>query len=438
MDPAIHKTSDVFGIQRDIPKNYVTRSNVDDLFVESLTQDKHIVVYGSSKQGKTSLRKYNLNPDEYITITCSNTTTLSQLQASILKEAGYTIEQSSTRTVNGESKINAKVSGGLNLGVARIGSAIATDMTDSEELQTLEVSLELDPSDTNDIIRALREIEFGRLIVLEDFHYLQIDIQEAFSYALKAYHENSNLTFIIVGVWLDENRLIQYNGDLTGRVLAVNADAWSDVQLGEVIEKGEAMLNLKIADEAKSLLITGCFESVYIVQDACFRICESAGIHQTASDLKSVGANIDVRSLVQEIVGEQSARYEAFLSAFSGGFQETRLEMYKWVLLPVLMAESIQLEQGISWSIIRRIVDENHPDSPINPGNLTQALAAVASLQVKTKISPIIIDYDQTRRLLNVVDRGFLVWLDYQDRAEVRDSVSLPRDPKGIIPRRLA
>ena len=43
--------------------------------------------------------------------------------------------------------------------------------------------------------------------------------------------KQSNFTFIIVGVWLDENRLVQYNGDLTGRVLAVNADAWSRDEL---------------------------------------------------------------------------------------------------------------------------------------------------------------------------------------------------------------
>lgn len=55
-----HRLSDVYGISRDLPLNYVPRDGVDGVFVESLTRDKHIVVYGSSKQGKTSLRKYNL------------------------------------------------------------------------------------------------------------------------------------------------------------------------------------------------------------------------------------------------------------------------------------------------------------------------------------------------------------------------------------------
>jgi hypothetical protein len=52
-----HRLSDVYGISRELPLNYVPREGVDGVFVESLTRDKHIVVYGSSKQGKTSLRK---------------------------------------------------------------------------------------------------------------------------------------------------------------------------------------------------------------------------------------------------------------------------------------------------------------------------------------------------------------------------------------------
>lgn len=39
-----HKASDVFGIGRDLPLNYVARKSVDELLVNSLTRDKHLVV----------------------------------------------------------------------------------------------------------------------------------------------------------------------------------------------------------------------------------------------------------------------------------------------------------------------------------------------------------------------------------------------------------
>ena len=431
VEPESHKTSEVFGIQRDVPENYITRDDVDNVFVNSLTESKHIVIYGSSKQGKTSLRKYNLRADEYITITCSNTTTLSHLQSAILKEAGYTVEQSSTRTISGESKINAHIRGGINIGVARIGSDVGGEITSADGTAITEIALELDPSDTNDIIRALRDISFEKFIVIEDFHYLPIKTQEEFSFALKAFHENSSLTFIIVGVWLDENRLVQYNGDLTGRVLAVDADRWSAEQLREVIAKGEELLNIRINSDTAEAIVTSCFESVYIVQSACYQVCVDAGVYSTAAEPKEIGAGADVTSIVQSIVNEQSARYEAFLNAFSEGFQETQLEMYRWLLLPILAASSTQLEAGLSWSTVKRLIDEHHPASPINAGSLIQALKYVSSLQTTKKINPIIIDYDQTKKRLNVVDRGFLIWLNYQDRTSVREQIGLPGALRG-------
>ena len=57
MTPEVkHRVADVYGINRDLPQNYVARKEVDELFINSLTRDKHLVIYGSSKQGKTSLR----------------------------------------------------------------------------------------------------------------------------------------------------------------------------------------------------------------------------------------------------------------------------------------------------------------------------------------------------------------------------------------------
>lgn len=61
-----HKASDVYGIGRDLPLNYVSRSSVDEYFISNLTRDKHVIIYGSSKQGKTSLRKNCLDEDDYM------------------------------------------------------------------------------------------------------------------------------------------------------------------------------------------------------------------------------------------------------------------------------------------------------------------------------------------------------------------------------------
>lgn len=81
------KTGDVFGITRDLPLNYVERDSADKVLVENLTRDKHLVIFGSSKQGKTSLRKHSLNDDDYIVIHCSNKWGIGDINTAILKKA---------------------------------------------------------------------------------------------------------------------------------------------------------------------------------------------------------------------------------------------------------------------------------------------------------------------------------------------------------------
>lgn len=129
--------------------------------------------------------------------------------------------------------------------------------------ERVEEGLELDPEDVNDIIEALEGIGFDKHIVLEDFHYLPEETQTDFAVALKAFHEASSLNFIIVGVWLEENRLIVKNGDLTGRVISVNADKWQEEDLREVIQKGENFLNITFDDDFENEIIRNCFDSVY-------------------------------------------------------------------------------------------------------------------------------------------------------------------------------
>ena len=432
--PPKHRLDDVYGVARDVPINYVIRDAVDGVFVSSLARDKHIVVFGSSKQGKTCLRKSNLNEDDYIVVTCSNKWNLGTLQSAILKAAGYTIEQSSTRTADGAFKINAKVEGSVGVPLitkAKAGGDAGYERKTGESTTT--VALELDPADVNDVIGALAEIAFEQFIVLEDFHYLSDEVQQDFAVALKAFHESSKLTFIVVGVWLDENRLIEFNGDLTERVLSVNADAWSPPQLSEVIQLGESLLNIEFEPTFRDGLIKGCFESVSIVQTACHRVAEEAGISATVEDLTVIGDGVDAFELIRDVVDKQSARYSAFLQKLAGGFQDTSLQMYKWLLLPVLIATTDELEAGLSYGHITKVINASHTTGKVNAGNITQALKSVASLQVKVSITPIILDYDQTDRKLKVVDRGFLIWLGHQDRAELLAEAELP-DPRETQP----
>lgn len=425
MPEVIHKTEEVFGIGRELPLNYVQRKSVDEPFFENLSKSKHIVIYGSSKQGKTSLRKTWLTDHDHVTISCLSTMSSTQLNAAILKKVGYRIEQTQSKTTEGAWKFSAelKAKGGVPLFAEASGGGAVEHASKNAEV-VASTRLEIDLIDINDIIQALKEANAPKHIILEDFHYLPIETQSQFSIFLKAFHENSSYVFIIIGVWRERNRLISFNGDLAGRVVAIDADIWSSAELTNVIKAGEPLLNVEFDNEFVEGIVKNSHSAVYLVQEGCAAACHMAKIYQTSPKNVLVGRGVDTIELIRSIVNEQAGRYISFLNNVAEGFQKSELEMYRWLLYSLLKCGIDQLRQGLRRSEIAALVKRYHPKGDnLNEGNITQALVYISSLQVEKIVRPIILDYDQTNKVLNVVDRAFLIWLAYQDTNDLAKSL---------------
>ena len=124
---------------------------------------------------------------------------------------------------------------------------------------------------------------------------------------------------------------------------------------------------------------------------------------------------------------EQSGRYNAFITNYASGFQETNLEMHKWLLYPVITVEKTELTQGLSYRSIRtKLVEKHAKGKDLNLGNLTQALKVVVSLQLNKSIQPIIMDYDESNLKLHIVDKSFIIRLMVQERKELLEMAGLP------------
>ncbi|BEH99089.1 hypothetical protein AAGU66_08835 [Edwardsiella ictaluri] len=419
--------SSVFKTSRDLPENYVIRENIDDKFIEALTQETHVVIYGSSKQGKTSLRKKNLLPSDYIDITCSNNWMLEDIHVAILKKIGYQVTTSQSKTLKGTAKVKI----GINIPFI---SKASFDLNGDAAKTINKKNIELDPEDVNDIISSLDEVNFKKIIVIEDFHYLPEQTQIDFSVALKAFHESSKLCFIIVGVWLEEDKLTTFNGDLAGRIVSINADRWEKDDVYKLFDNSEKLLNIKFDDKFKLDVVEKCNGSVFLVQQLCFQACELEQVNNTQVNLKTIGVNFSVEEKIKELVNEQYSRYFKFLTDFSCGFGQTSLELYKWILYVLITVEQQYLEIGIPEAAIRRMIQEKHPKRmEASTKKLRQALQKSVDLQVKISIKPIVFEFDSSSSRVKIVDRPFILWRSYQDRNELYGYADLSDDLKANI-----
>lgn len=411
-----HKVSvdDVFGTARDLPKNYVIRKHVDDAFISALSKDTHVVVYGGSKQGKTSLRKKHLMSNDHVVITCSRSWEVSNIHESLLKAAGYHITASESLTTSGKSKVC------LSLGPGD------TDISNETVRQVNKKHLELDIDSVNDVIRALEEISFEKYIIIEEFHYLSEQTQIDFAHILKAYHELSKHCFIIIGVWLEDDRLTAYNNDLVGRVISVNADTWLEEDIDELLDTSESLLNIEFTQEFKSGIKKYCKDNVFLVQQICMKACEAQGVHHTQPVKVTVAKTLDIYEEIKSTLSMQSGRYTKFLMAFGVGFQPTELELYKWILAPLIDIDEAHLRDGLTAQAIRRYVEPKHPlGSQVSILKLSGALNKCVALQQEKNIRPIVIEYDTNRQRLKIVDKGFLLWRSFQDKNELFELADL-------------
>lgn len=429
----IHRLPEVFGVSREIPLTYQTRAYVDGKLVNSLYRDKHLVVFGGSKQGKTSLRKHNLKPEDYIVVQSGNSMTIGQIYASVLKEAGAIIEVSEKSTTRGEKKLRVEFLASSGLPFLKAEGKGATEASRATGSTSERRHLEIDPSDPNDVIRILQDMNFKKFIVLEDFHYLSEDVQRQVAMDLKAFHEKSNLCFIVVGVWLESNRLVLYNGDLGGRLIPIEADRWEQSDLEAIITTGEQLLNVHFPEDVRWAILLAAQGNVGILQETCYRLCEDQNITHTCEVSVNVGSAEEVTAIVQELAREQSGRYHNFLTQFIEGLVKSELEMYRWIAYVIINSSSSDLRRGLKAFEVFTRMQLVHPyRERLRFNNVLQAIKNIGKLQHLKKVQPVILDFDSSANLLRIVDSGFTLFLDSQDKQKLLEAIGL-----GVLPPRM-
>jgi hypothetical protein len=106
------KLNEVFGVSSEPVLSYLVREKIDGFFTSVIKEDKHVVVYGASKQGKTALVSRYLPYDQNIVVRLSPNTNVEDIYSSILRQCGVEIEmgklEETTTEVSATLGIKAK------------------------------------------------------------------------------------------------------------------------------------------------------------------------------------------------------------------------------------------------------------------------------------------------------------------------------------------
>jgi hypothetical protein len=427
-----HKTADVFGVKSKLIKSYIERDAVDEKFKAAITDGNEVIVYGSSKQGKTSLILSHLSEDKYVKVECSPQTQSIDIYKSILRQLKITYTESEVTEATSEQ--GGKLGAGFKIKIPFIGDTSATtEISDkaSNRQSTTTSYIEYNLALAQDVSELLKKFSLDHYIVIENFHYLEITVQEALAYDLRVFQDH-HIIFIVLGIWREANRLIQFNGDLLDRVTEVPVEPWEADDFLKVIAKGEELLNVDFS-EVKDKLIEDSFDSVGVVQEICKSCCLIAGVTATAPDKVFITQDI-LNSALQLKAKEYGVRHIRNFEAFVDIARRTSNQSGKpslafpyYFIKLLLTHEFKNIEKGLSRGVLLEEIRKIHhrPDD-VRSGDLGSFLHNLTEHQIAKKIQPPFVDYDRGGKTLKIIDSSLYFFLKHCNRKEILDDIPNP------------
>lgn len=371
-----------------------------------MKSDKQIIVYGSSKQGKTALVKKYIDYDDNIVISLSPKHTLKDIYQTILRKSGITLRTSYTKGSGQSStaKGKARIQGAIALvlkGTAEVGLDRSTNHSSTENYDEIEFNLEL-PDDVADIINRHGN---KKVVILENFHYLSEEVQKDFAYDLRTFQE-LKVRFVIVGVWKESNRLSQFNGELQDRIDEIPVEPWTNEDFFRIIAKGEQELNIKFATTVKHLCLDNSFASVGVFQELLRLTCINFGIFNKGDSVFIDSEDSFNKALVEK-TKDYSERHLKNLEAIASG-NNTQVQkdkplpffMHYYIVTDILSQGYDAIKNGgmSKLCMMHSIKQKHHRSNDLRGGHLTTALKGLVELQSNKSINPPVIAYDATSK----------------------------------------
>lgn len=398
------KTHDVFGIQPQVRDNsYIDRGSLDAEFKKLLDRKQtHIAIRGASKSGKSWLRQKVLQ--DPIIVQCRVSYSTIDIYRDALARLDIKLDVESTAGSKLTGKVSATAEGGIWL-LAKVGGNAEGAYENSSSTKTQSVGKDI--SDLDFIAALIRES--GRVLVIEDFHYLPVSEQKRFAFDLKTLWDYGTFV-VVVGVWISENMLISLNPDLSDRIEELSV-TWSEHELKQVFKKGCSVLNLRPTEAVSTKLAAISYGSVGLFQKLALRyLDDELHIEEPTCQETSLSDEKAIDDAAMHCADQLNQLYQTFAKRVCDGIRARKNStgIYAYAMSAIMDADDDQLSNGISARDIHTVAHGKQPRILLN--NLKSVLGKFAELQVDDQGRGLVISYDTQAEIVSVVDRQLFLY----------------------------
>jgi hypothetical protein len=430
------KLEEVFGVSTKLVLSYLPRNRIDKKFKTAIASDRLIVVYGSSKQGKSSLLAHHSElVKKQLVIHLTPNFTTEAIYVEMLRQ--YGVKFLTEITFKKGNKSTAKVSNEVKATIptaVEAKTAIEAANEASYETQHRYQEITVDLSLANNVAELVTKLGNGRFVVLENFHYLNEETQKDLAFDLRTFQERG-IRFLILGVWRKKNRLQQYNGDLIDRVSEIPVEPWNPKDFHAIIHKGQDALHLEIHDEVVERIIKNSCGSVGVLQELLRTTCKNSGLDETSENKHIIGLKDGSECLdtaIAEKTDDYANRHERALISIATFDLNHPLfnELYIQYLFVAAVIDQRLPQDQVSFkkSALLKIINNLSGGEKVTAPDLDAFFNSLQEIQWELDISPSIFDYDRSSQCLNIIDSTFLFFLRNTDVAQLLGEITSPFD----------
>ncbi len=295
---------------------------------------------------------------------------------------------------------------------------------------------QMDVNSAQDIAEILKKYYPDKIIILENFHYLDEKQQKLFAYDLRTF-QDIDVRVVILGIWRERNRLTQYNGDLQDRIVELPIEPWEEKHLEQIISLGEKSLNISMSG-IKNELISESFGNVGLLQELCKECCYDAHVIETSLSHKEI-TFANLTNAIATITHRYGSRFHRSLETFADSKSRQSQDGSKGLGIPYFFVRVVlwnfkieQLIKGLSFNELKVEIKNIHPygDNMQFERSLTVFLNRISEYQKNHGITPSIFDYDTNSRHISIVDPNFFFFVKHHDHYNFVDSLKLPQGMK--------
>ena len=317
-----YKVQDIFRPKSMPLYTYIDRSEKNQTYESKLQNALEntgtlISITGASKIGKTVLCNKVVDPEKIINISGAQIKNEESFWKQIYEKLDIPIEYQST-----QSKITTKTVTGKGTGKISIPFITGIDIESGADF-----------SDTNGNDMSYKKIrnnstimktiiQNDMVVVIDDFHYIEPEIQTYIARTLKTEMFNG-LKAILLSLPHRSDDAIRRNPDLIGRTAFIEIKAWSKDELSEIARKGFSLLKMNLSEcEIEKIAIESA-QSPQLMQENCLNLAQA---------IKKGRYDSSQLNNIFQSTAENYRHYEGILSHVLEGPSRGRGKRKKYIL----------------------------------------------------------------------------------------------------------